>query len=188
MGQPFLFVPPGICDDLALPAFPTAQDCTTYSLRLSQVCAAIILPDGATPPTDWSTYEGWAGTIDNSDLTGTKARYLVGIGSFLPTNQVIVDLGEQRLEEVRDREYTFQHAVLNMALGHLNFGRQIEQGYKDFGIWLETLGGRIVGGPKGMRPVFVDAKFPLEGGKSSTERMDLTMKFFFPGVPSFGNP
>lgn len=185
MGQfnPFAVLPADVCDDFSLPAFPTDQDCIAYPQRLSQTCAVVVLPAGAPPPVDWTTLAGWDGVIQNDDLTMTKARYLVGIGSFLPDRKVIANLAEQRLEEVKDRGYRLRFKVLNMDAGHRAFGKLLEAGWKDFDVWLETLGSRLIGGPIGMRPVFVDCDFPFDGANNSRENMDITMDFFFHGFP-----
>lgn len=181
--NPFTVLPENVCEENSMPALDECQDGTSYPQRLSQVCALILLPVGAEKPSDWTTIEGWEGIIDNSDTTGTKGRYLVGIGSFLPESQVVVNLAESRKTEVRDRGYRARHRVLNMSAAHRSLGRKIELGYKDFDVWLETVGGRVIGGAEGMRPVFVDANFPFDGGNGSREVLELAFDFFFLQFP-----
>jgi hypothetical protein len=182
--NPFTVAPLSACDEFDIPAFEVCQDGTGYPQRLTQVCGVIIVPLGATKPSDWETMEGWTGVIDNSDTTGTKARYLVGIGSFLPEKQNVADLADGRLVEVKERNYRLTFSVLNMAAGHVRFGELLENNFKDFDVYLETLGGRLIGGPPGMRPVFADSKRPYGGGGTSTETLDIILDFFFPAIPT----
>lgn len=181
--NPFAEIPLGICEELDMPAFATDQSCTSYPQRLAEVCGVIALPFGVAPPVDWTSMAGWAGVIDNADLTGTKARYLVGIGSHLPETEVLINLSGERLEEIRDRSYRLNYNVLNMNDGHMAFGRRLERGYKRYYVWLETLGGRLIGGPFGMAPVFVNARFPFNQGANSREVMQIVMDFFFLQFP-----
>lgn len=170
---------PGICDDFSLAAFCIDQSGGAYIQRSSQVCALIVLPPTATPPSNWATISGWSGVIDNGDLSGQKGRYLAGIGSFLPFAQNDVILSGGRYEEVQDSQYQLKFSVTDMHPGHVSFGRQLERNWTDFFVWLETLGGRLIGGPNGMSPHLVGAKFPFDSGSASTERIDISMNFFF---------
>lgn len=181
--NPFTTIPLAACDDFTIPVFEACQDSTSYPQRLTQICGIIIVPEGAEKPSDWETMEGWDGIIDNNDTTGTKARYLVGIGSFLPDRQTVADLAEGRKTEIKERNYRLDYNVLNMTDGHVGFGHLLENGYKNFDVYLETLGGRLIGGPPGMRPVFADCKFPFGGGNTNTEAMNIIADFFFPAIP-----
>jgi hypothetical protein len=172
-----------VCDDYDLQVFPAIQDCTDYPQRLSQICGVIILPIGATKPADWTTIEGWAGVIDNTDTSGAKARYLVGVGSFLPVGENVVRLAGGRSEHYGDRRWQCAFDVLNMDTGHLDFGKRLQGGYKAFNVWIETVGGRLIGGEEGMSPFLVNSKTPFEKSSNSTERLETIFDFFFPAVP-----
>lgn len=182
--NPFLTVPLDVCEKYELLEFVEDQDSICYDQKLSEVCGVVILPYKAARPSDWTTIAGLEGVIDNSDLTMTKARYLVGIGSFLPDEKVIVNLANGRVVEVRDRSSTLKFRELNMTEGHRRFGELLQLGWKDFDVYLETNGGRLIGGEFGMRPRFVDSDFPFEEGNNSRERMDVTMTFFFLQQPA----
>jgi len=182
--NPYLTLPSDVCDNYDLPAFEVIQDGACYPQRLAQVCGLIILPLKAAHPTDWTTIEGWSEVIDNTDLTMSKGRYLVGIGSFLPDSEVQVNLAQSRDIQIRDRGYTLQFNVLQMTDGHRAFGKLLELNWKEFDVYLETVGGRLIGGALGMRPRFVNAKFPFEGDNSSRERMEISMNFFFLQFPA----
>jgi hypothetical protein len=175
--NPYTEIPLWVCDDFGLPVMPVNQDCASYEMRLSQICGLVILPPSATLPTDWSEADGWEGVVDNSDTTGTMGRYLVGIGSFLPTDKAVIDLSGGRLVEVRERTYQLRFQVFNLDEGHKRFGRMLQNGYRNFRAWLEPLGGGLIGGAAGISPVFVDCDFPFEGASTSVQYIDITMDF-----------
>jgi hypothetical protein len=174
-------LPAWVCDEWDVPVFPGNQDCTTYDQLLSQICGVIILPNAATGPSDWTTEAGWEGVVDNADPA--KGRYLVGIGSFLPVERVTVDLSGGRLVQVTERTYQLRLRVTHMDDGHMGFGRLLESGFRGFSAWLEPLSGGLVGGPTGMRPVFVDCDFPYEGAATSVRYIDITINFLLAQMP-----
>ena len=180
IGNPYLDNYATQCQDLDLPVFPTDQDCTNYPQLRSQIAGLIILPNTATAPTDWQDIADWTATIDNTDTTGDKARYLVGKGSFLPQSQVEVNLAGGRVIENRERAYRLTQVIYNMDEGHWNFGRKLQNNLRNFRLWLETLGGRLIGGASGIKPFYVNADFTFGNGNDDREAMVITMDFFLP--------
>lgn len=180
IGNPFTALPATLCSDYGLPAFPTCQDSVSYAQLHSQIAGLVILPYGAAVPGDWTSIDDWTATIDNADAAGEKARYLVGKGSCLPNQQVQAVLSGGRLTENRERSYRLTFNVLNMDEGHAEFGRKLQNNLRNFSLWLETLGGRMVGGATGIKPYFVNADFPFNGDNGDRESMVVTMDFFLP--------
>lgn len=180
IGNPFTVLPETLCNDYDLPVFPTCQDSVYYSQLHSQISGLVILPYGASVPGDWTSIDDWAATIDNTDTTGEKARYLVGKGSFLPNQQVQAVLSGGRLTENRERSYRLTFSVLNMDDGHAEFGRKLQNNLRNFTMWLETLGSRMIGGATGIKPFLVNADFPFNGENGDKESMVVTMDFFLP--------
>lgn len=180
--NPFTAAADSLCDE-RLPAFPTCQSGTAYPQYRSQICALVIVPDYGEQPTDWQTEEGWAGVIDNDDTTGQKGRYLVVRGSFLPQNTTEISLSGGRAVETRARLCRFSGQVLNMADGHIKMARRLQDNVRGFNVWLETLGGRLIGGSTGMRPFFVDADIPFAGGNDDRERIDIVIDFHLTRFP-----
>lgn len=174
--NPFEAIPTTVCDQYTIPVFPTDQDCTAYDQKKSEVCGIIILPTGATPPEDWTTVSGWAGVIDNEDTTNTSARYLVGKGSFVPNSRTEISLSGGRLVESRERGYRLNFSVSNMDTGHQSFGRKLQGNQRNFAIWLQTTGDRLIGGARGLKPFYVNADFPFIQGER--ERIEVLMDFF----------
>ena len=177
--NPFVYLPDTLCDDFSLPAFPECQTDTAFAQLRSQVCGIIVAPVGATLPGDVSDLDEWLGVIDNTNTDGTKARYITGFGSFLPSESVIAELSGGRLRQVKDRGYRLTFDVVNMDSGHQAFGRKLEGGYRRFDMWLETVGGRIIGGAYGMRPFFTDAVFLFDQDANAREVLRITVDFFF---------
>lgn len=180
IGNPFTVLPETLCSDYDLPVFPTCQDSVYYSQLHSQISGLVILPYGAAVPGDWTSIDDWSATIDNTDTTGEKARYLVGKGSFLPNQQVQAVLSGGRLTENRERSYRLTFSVLNMDDGHAEFGRKLQNNLRNFTMWLETLGSRMIGGATGIKPFLVNADFPFNGENGDKESMVVTMDFFLP--------
>lgn len=182
--NPFTILPDTLCGATDLPALAQCQDTTTYLQLRSQVSGLLILPVGATPPDDWELESDWAGVVDNSDTTNANAKYLVGIGSFLQNGIVEVNLSGGRLIENRERFYRLTFRVLNMNDGHINFGRKLQKNVRDFDLWILTLGDRMIGGPAGMRPYYVNADFVFNEGNNDREQMLIVMDFAFEQFPA----
>ena len=182
--NPFTYLPSTQCDAWNLPAISTCQDGTTYVQRRSEVTALLMLPIGATPPGSWENLADWVNTIDNTSTNDTKGKYLVGIGSFLPDSQVEVVLSGGRMREFRERTYRLSMNILNIDDGHSDLCRKLQTGSRRFNFWILTVGDRLVGGTKGMRPVQVNAEFVLASGDGSREVWQITMTTTFLQFPA----
>jgi len=182
--NPFTILPDTLCGATDLPALAQCQDTTTYVQLRSQVSGLLILPVGATPPDDWELESDWSDVVGNSDTTNTKAKYLVVRGSFLPNGITEVNLAGGRLVENRERFYRLSSIVLNINDGHANFGRKLQKNIRDFDVWLLTVGDRMIGGEKGMRPYYVNADFIYNEGNNDREQMLVVMDFVFEQFPA----
>lgn len=183
MNNPFSLLPYDVCNEDTLPVFADGQDCVSYDQLESQICGLIVLPIGANKPTNWQTLAGWSGVIDNKDQSGTKGRYLTGIGSLLPSSKTNIELGNGRRVHIGDRIYRLDYTVLQFAPGHLEFVTMLEGGYRNFSAWMETMGGRIIGGPNGVRPYIPDGEHRYGGEAKTVEQLRIVLDFFFPQVP-----
>ena len=196
MISPFTYLPEGVCNDLELPDFPLIQDCASYSQLRSEVCGLIVRPIGALYPVTWYSLSEWTdeSKIDNADPA--IAHYIVGKGSFLPTEKTLVTLAGGRVEENGERTQRVVLNVTNMNAGHIEFGRKCQANKKDFTFNVVTLGGtygaftenRIIGGYLGMRPVFVDAIFGFNEGVNSRESMQIIIDTEFLDFPDMPLP
>lgn len=169
--------------DFSLPAFATDQDSICYDQKLSQICGMYLVPAGATKASIWTSADSWYDVVDNNDITMTKPRYVVGIGSFLPLSKEAVSLSGGRRIEYKDRSYRFDFSLTNMHPGHKEMIRRFENGWRNFNIWIETMGETIIGGQFGLRPFITDGEIPFGGGNSDRERLRMTADFFFQKLP-----
>jgi hypothetical protein len=165
--------------DFTLPTFSIDQNCIDYDQALSQVCGFYLVPDGATKASNWASAASWEDVVENDDITMTKPRYLTGIGSFLPTGKEDVTLSSGRWKEYAERSYQLDFEVLNTHPGHVELMRRFETGWRQWKAWIETVGGRIIGGPDGLKPFIPDGQFPFAKGPTDRERLRLIADFFF---------
>lgn len=196
MISPFTYLPEDVCGDLAIPDFPLIQDCPSYSQLRSEVCGLIIRPIGSTYPIAWYNFSEWTdeGKINNADPA--FAHYIVGKGSFLPTDKTLVTLAGGRVEENRERTQRLVLNVTNMDAGHIDFGRKLQANKKDFTFNVVTIGGtygvltenRIIGGYLGMAPIFTDAIFAFQEGTNSRESMQIIIDVQFLDFPDMPLP
>lgn len=192
----FTYPPVDVCEDLALPDFPAVQDCVNYSQLYSEVCGIIIKPVGAASPIAWYNLSEWydESKIDNTDPA--VAHYIMGKGSFLPTEKVVVALAGGRVEANRERTQRITLNVLNMDAGHIALGRKLQANKIDFTVYAVTVGGiasgvniqRIIGGYLGMQPIFSDAIFSFQEGKGSRESMQIVLDVSFLDFPDMPTP
>lgn len=179
--NPFTYLPPGLCDDMPLPVFPMDTDCIAYDQERSEVCGLIVVPGfSGLAPDDWQDIAQWE-ILNNNE---TSPHYIPGIGTFLPAEKSNVILAGGRVEENREHRYRLSLTVKNMHDGHADFARSLMANKKDFAFFLHTMGDRVIGGPEGMNPVFVDAEFPFGSGES-TEQITIIIDTEFIAFPEW---
>lgn len=200
MISPFTYLPEDVCGDLAIPDFPLIQDCASYSQLRSEVCGLIIRPLGALYPITWNALSEWTDESKINNAAPAVAHYIVGRGSFLPTEKTLVTLAGGRVEDNGERTQRVVLNVSNMNSGHIDFGRKLQANKKDFTFNVVTIGGtymgtsnmltqnRIIGGYLGLRPVFVDAVFAFQEGTSGRESMQIIIDAEFLDFPEMPLP
>ncbi len=184
--NPFSALPASACDTLDLPTIPTCQLGTAYGRMPTQVKALIFVRPNGNRPSDWSSANGWADVVNNSSTSADYGRYMAGIGSFLPVETTKANLSGGRHELNRERVYQLRFRSLNTTAngsGHVSMLRQIENNFREYDIWIETIGGRIIGGENGLRPISADAAMPFAEAAESREYVDFTFNFTFYQFP-----
>ncbi len=171
--------------DISLPVFTGDPDCITYEQLKSQVCSIIVFPWLADKPDDWTDPDDWDGLIDNTNSNDTKAKKLKGIGSFLRIEQNDVSVANRRRLFVTDRVYELRMRVLDMHTGHVDFIRKLQCDFKNFDVYIETVGGRLIGGESGLQPFYVDGFFNFESDSESKEFMEVVMWFKIGKFPDY---
>lgn len=180
----FAYIPASVCDTLALPTLPICQRGTAYGRLPTQVRGLIFAQPDGNRPSDWTSADGWADVVKNDSAAAQYGRYVVGIGSFLPLETVRASLAGGRHELTRERVYQVRFRMLNtQESGHLSLMRQIENNFRYYDIWIETVGNRIIGGSNGLRPIFADVSFPFAENADGREYVELTFNFTFYQFP-----
>lgn len=181
---------PADCDTpLVLGAIDTAQDCTSYTQKYSQVSDLIIKPDAASAPFDWTgapTVSAVAGAISNTDVTGAKSKWLVGEGG-VGVPEKTVDEYPKRKTRVNFRTYSLVFVIKNLSDEQYDFLRQLQCGNTDYRIWYSNVGGHIFGGTTGIDVSGVDVDFPLESDRNAKESATLTITWEADGDAERGN-
>ena len=184
IGNPFTYLPVDVCGDLDIPNFPVIQDCTSYAQLRSEISGLLIRPPTALgAPITWYNFSSWSVRIDNEDHDAV--HFIAGRGGFLQTEKETVVLADGRVEENRERTSRLTFSILNMDDGHVDFARKLQANKRDFFVWAYTLGGRVIGGHSGMRPVFTDAEFPFAQGKDSRESVTLIIDVEYQSFPEW---
>ena len=178
---------PTDCDSSALlPAISQEQDCTNYPIENSQIYALYLFPDGATLPSPWSTSAGWEGVLQNPVNTPgvPVGKWLAGFGGIPESDTQVVVYPKRRLR-VSKRTFTLEFEVRNMSLAQYEFMRALQCGDVDFVFWVQTVAGKLYGGPDGMRPLSIRVSMPLGIGFDDVEKAVITIKFCADGNPPF---
>lgn len=155
------------CEGVAFPAIPSTDNCI-QSIYLSQVSAIIMLPYGATGPENWTDYNSFSAIIDNADTTGTKGKIIFCKGEMgLPTD-ITATLGRKSSVYIKKRfELRADIPIISDAMN--NFVQSIGGRKTGFNFWFVTLGGRLLGGNKGIRPEYVKSDVIYPGGDADVE-------------------
>jgi hypothetical protein len=164
------------CDTtFTFPAISEEQNCT-FDLEFSQVSGLILIPDGAPLPDDWTDRASWSGIVNNSNETNDAGKYISGEGGVDVPEKDLLEY-PKRIEKVGKRVYAISFEVDNLSDESYGLLNGLQCGPTNFAVWIETVGGRLFGGPTGISPYFLDVDFPLEPGKDSSEYAVITILF-----------
>lgn len=164
------------CDtEHIFPAVEQAQDCND-SVAESQVCGVLIVPDGTTPPADWTAVADWVAIVNNSATVNTSARWIEGIGGVAVADKTVVTVAKG-VQMVTMRRYTLEFQMLNLSSLNREFARALQCNPTNFTFWIYTLSERLFGGSTGIAPIFTDADLPLLAGENDIESGNLTFQW-----------
>lgn len=156
-------------------AFDADQDCPG-SPSLSQVCAILIKPEGATGPIDWTVKTDWESAVDNTDTANNFVKYLSGVGSIDTPDKTTLTVAKGQVVTTI-RLYTLQMEVFNLSNTQYETLRKIQCNPTNYTFWVENIGGHIFGGSLGISPTLTDVDFPLGSGDEDIERAVLTIQW-----------
>lgn len=157
--------------EFAFPPLDADQDCVGAP-NLSQVCGLLIVPDAATPPSDWESKAAWEAIVDND--TDGSARYLTGVGGVDTPDKTTVTVAKgYKIISIRDYQLVME--VYNLSNTQYEFLRSLQCNPTSYKFWIQNVSDHIWGGTTGISPSFTDVDFPLGNGEDETERAVLTI-------------
>lgn len=163
------------CEQSALQVLPEDVDCLPLP-RQSQIVGLIMLPLGAALPSNWADADAFLERLDNTDTTGLKGRYMLGIGSVEPATDLLVSLGRNH-EHIAVKKWTLNFAPQIGYAAQYRFLQSLQRSQRNFRFWFATLGGRLLGGDQGIRPEFVTANVSYPGGTDDTETAAISIRW-----------
>lgn len=164
------------CDtEFLFPALDVDQNCIG-DVSLSQVVAVLILADGATPPSDWTSKTAWADVVDNNDTSNSFVKYVTGVG-FVETPEKTQLTVAKGVTINTIKTYTLTLEVFNLSNAQYAFLRSLQCNPTNYTFWIENAGGHLYGGSDGILPFLTDVDFPLLGGENDVEKAVLTIRY-----------
>lgn len=173
-------------DPCFLPSLGLNGGCTSAKMWRSEISGAYIVPNRAGMPSDWLTAPGWDGVINNEGLTLDSGRYLVGIGEFVPLEFDPAILAGGRAEVNLPRKWQLNLTVRDLSESHLALADKMARGWHEFRFWLETIDGRLIGGPTGLGAFTAVAAPRWASGLASKEVLEISVTCWLPGIPKIG--
>lgn len=169
---------PAACDDeFLLPALPSDPDCLLPPV-LAQISDLFITPCGVENSFDWTAtpVDAVANAIDNTDITNTKTKHLVGTGEIGDHSPTVYE-GPKLTRLITKRRYTLNFTVLVTDQEVYDFLRYFHCNWQDFSFQWANLGGNLFGDTDGVRPSLVDVFFTAGGGNEDVEQARLQIEF-----------
>lgn len=126
----------------------------------------------AVKPADWESAANWASVLANTG--NDKIRFLNVIGDIAEPEQPIVTLSGGR-EKAGMKTFTLNADVDEFNDTNHTAMRKLECGFTGF-FWYGTKGGKLFGGPKGIKATVVKAFTPHERG-DAYQKISLQIKW-----------
>lgn len=143
----------------------------------------IILPEGVTPPADWTSSTDWEGVLANDDTANAYGKYLMGIGS-LPQPEEFSQRVVDGVEVVFLKEYTLDFKVNTLTDQTYSFLQALQCNPVNYTMWFYTMGGYLHGGATGVQPNFTNVNFEYSEGKASVVTATVNMRWALRGCDS----
>lgn len=163
------------CEQSVLPVLPDDIDCS-FVPRHSQLAGLVMLPLGAPLPTNWANAEAFLSVIDNTEAEGRAGKYFLGVGDMPEAEDIIVTLGRAH-REIAARRWTVNFAPGIAVASQYAFLRRLQVAPRNMRVWLATMGGRLLGGPEGIRPEYITAKTLYGGATEDLEAAKIILQW-----------
>lgn len=127
---------------------------------------------------DWTVPADWATAIDNTDITGTKVRELLGIGSIDAPERTVIEMAGHRDKTVTSL-YTLTFKVTSLTPQLRSFLRKLQCDNNDPKFWYITVGGNMYGKDEtGIQSSNITVDFILEAGRDAYEYANITLQWY----------
>lgn len=127
----------------------------------------------AVKPTDWTLAADWAAVIANTG--DDKIRRLNVIGDMPEPEQTIQVLSGGR-EKAGPKTFTINYDVDEINAANWTAHRKMECGFTGF-FWYGTKGGKLFGGPKGIKAAVVKSNSLHERGENIFQKISQQIKW-----------
>ena len=157
------------------PVLPSDPDCTAGASK-SEITLLLIVPNGATLPTDWTVKADWEAVLANDNTDNTKGKYLRGIGNQLaPETTTIAPV--DAVDVAVFKKYTLTHKVRAITDTKYTFLKGLQCSPDNYKFWFYTKGEYLMGGAIGIQPIYTNVDFVYEEGKNSITEAILTIRY-----------
>lgn len=168
---------PDGCDVFTFGELPTDPNCVTLP-KSSEITLLIFLPEGATPPTDWTSKADWLNVLGQTG--DNRARMLRVIGS-LPAPEKYTERVIDGAELTFLKEYTLSAEIKSLPDLVYNFLARMQCGPRGYRLWYLDMADILYGGSTGIKVFKTDTDFVHEAGKASVTTANLQISWFTPG-------
>ena len=155
----------------------TDQARTGFEFFSSQVKELVILPNGATQPTDWTKRADMKAVIDNASEDNTKAKLMLGIGDVPPSVPTIYTPPKGKILYGYSL-YTLNFTFKNLDDNGYEFLRILEAHPRNFTFWYGTVGNHLFGNDGGIKPWKVEAYLPLDRSQQGVEHGNIVLQWW----------
>ena len=182
MANTFSIVCPAECEDaLILPALPATL--CQLAPKLSEI-DALIFQGADDGPVAMGTGANWTGLIDNTDTTGDKMKYLIGVGSIAEPEETVATVARgKEIVTRKARTLVFTGYELTDPLIY-DFVRTLECGSSTNKFFFTDRGGFLYGKTQptttpdeGITPDSIKANIVWDAGNESILKYVITIKF-----------
>jgi hypothetical protein len=144
----------------------------------SQIGALILMPGNARP-SQWDSASDF-GPLIQGDGAG---RYLHVTGGIArpETNRAVLGRPTNGSLILTHRKYTAQTRPDLGCDAAADFVRALQKNWRGWRFWAVTAGGYLIGGPRGIKPAYVDAGLFYPAGRDDLEQAYLDIEWFSSG-------
>lgn len=181
MANTFGITCPANCAAATLGALP--EDYCQLTPKQSEIDVVIFEgTDGG--PASMASGTDWTALLDNTDATGTAAKFLIGSGTIAESEPLVTPVA-RFAEYVTSRLYTLVFTVFELSdTATYDFLRKLQCGSIVPKIYYQSNGGFIYGkinaatDDEGIQLNDITVSMPKDAGREATDRAVITMRWY----------